>query len=207
MYRKKFAFLLMVLISISFLNCKKNKSKNDIISSEIKTIQNNIKLLNLNYDNKVKSFNLTEFFSISRIENDLKNNEAEKIYLEYKTYSDNYFKEYHKEINKIGIKINQLKPDKKLDEDKIDLYRYRLENLIQEVNTSEKFAHESLLIMENFIRITRKCEFTIVSNNLVFNDDICNNDFNLLKVKFSSYKMKSNSFNRSIKNINYDILK
>ena len=71
MYRKKFAFLLMVLISISFLNCKKNKSKNDIISSEIKTIQNNIKLLNLNYDNKVKSFNLTEFFSISRIENDL----------------------------------------------------------------------------------------------------------------------------------------
>lgn len=197
----------MVLISISFLNCKKNKSKNDIISSEIKTIQNNIKLLNLNYDNKVKSFNLTEFFSISRIENDLKNNEAEKIYLEYKTYSDNYFKEYHKEINKIGIKINQLKPDKKLDEDKIDLYRYRLENLIQEVNTSEKFAHESLLIMENFIRITRKCEFTIVSNNLVFNDDICNNDFNLLKVKFSSYKMKSNSFNRSIKNINYDILK
>ena len=207
MYRKKFAFLLMVLISISFLNCKKNKSKNDIISSEIKTIQNNIKLLNLNSDNKVTSFNLTEFFSISRIENDLKNNEAEKIYLEYKTYSDNYFKEYHKEINKIGIKINQLKPDKKLDEDKIDLYRYRLENLIQEVNTSEKFAHESLLIMENFIRITRKCEFTIVSNNLVFNDDICNNDFNLLKVKFSSYKMKSNSFNRSIKNINYDILK
>lgn len=207
MYRKIFTLSLLILISISFLNCKKDKSKNDIISSEIKTIQNNIKLLNLNYDNKVKSFNLTEFFSISRIENDLKNNEAEKIYLEYKTYSDNYFKEYHKEINKIGIKINQLKPDKTLDEDKIDLYRYRLENLIQEVNTSEKFAHESLLIMENFIRITRKCEFTIVSNDLVFNDDLCDNDFNLLKVKFSSYKMKSNSFNRSIKNINYDILK
>lgn len=207
MYRKIFTLSLLILISISFLNCKKDKSKNDIISSEIKTIQNNIKLLSLNYDNEVKSFNLTEFFSISRIENDLKSNEAEKIYIEYKTYSKNYFKEYYKEINKIEIKINQLKPDKTLDEDKIDLYRYRLENLIQEVNKSEQLAHESLIIMEKFIRITRKCEFTIVSNDLVFNDDLCDNDFNLLKVKFSSYKMKSNSFNRSIKNINYDILK
>lgn len=207
MYRKKFAFLLLVLISISFLNCKKDKSKNEIISSEIKTIQNNIKLLNLNYNNKVESFDLTEFFSISRIENDLKSNKAEKIYLQYKTYSEDYFKKYHKEINKIETKINQLKPDKTIGEDKIDLYRYRLENLIQEVNELEKLAHESFIIMEKFIRITRKCEFTIVSDNLIFNDDLCNNDFNLLKVKFSSYKMKSNSFNRSIKNINYDVLK
>jgi hypothetical protein len=207
MYRKIFAFLLLILITITFLNCKKDKSKNEIIYSEIKKTQNNIKLLNLNFNNKVESFNLSDFFSISRIENDLKSNEAEKIYLEYKTYSEDYFREYQKEINKIEIKINQLKVDKILDENKIDLYKYRLENLIQEVNELKKLADESFLIMEKFIGITRKCEFTIVNTNLVFNDDLCNNDYNLLKIKFSNYKMKSNSFNKSIENINYDILK
>ena len=207
--KKTYSFFLLLSISILFFNCKKDKiekSANDIILTQIFECEKNIHTININYTNDLKKLNLSNFFSIDRIKKDINNIESSKIFEEYKDIEKIYFESLKHQIENIESYINKLEPSKNLDIEKIEIYRYRLDNLNTELKEIKKLSKESLSIIEKYLKLTKKCNYKIINDNLVFEDEICNLEFLSLSVTFLSYEINESRYKKSIENINYRIL-
>ncbi len=207
--KKTYPFFLLLSISILFFNCKKDKiekSANDIILTQIFECEKNIHTININYTNDLKKLNLSNFFSIDRIKKDINNIESSKIFEEYKDIEKIYFESLKHQIENIESYINKLEPSKNLDIEKIEIYRYRLDNLNTELKEIKKLSKESLSIIEKYLKLTKKCNYKIINDNLVFEDEICNLEFLSLSVTFLSYEINESRYKKSIENINYRIL-
>ena len=70
----------------------------------------------------------------------------------------------------------------------------------------KKLSKESLSIIEKYLKLTKKCNYKIINDNLVFEDEICNLEFLSLSVTFLSYEINESRYKKSIENINYRIL-
>ena len=207
--KKTYPFFLLLSISILFFDCKKDKiekSANDIILTQIFECEKNIHTININYTNDLKKLNLSNFFSIDRIKKDINNIESSKIFEEYKDIEKIYFENLNHQIENIESYINKLEPSKNLDIEKIEIYRYRLDNLNTELKEIKKLSKESLSIIEKYLKLTKKCNYKIINDNLVFEDEICNLEFLSLSVTFLSYEINESRYKKSIENINYRIL-
>ena len=207
--KKTYPFFLLLSISILFFDCKKDKiekSANDIILTQIFECEKNIHTININYTNDLKKLNLSNFFSIDRIKKDINNIESSKIFEEYKDIEKIYFENLNHQIENIESYINKLEPSKNLDIEKIEIYRYRLDNLNTEIKEIKKLSKESLSIIEKYLKLTKKCNYKIINDNLVFEDEICNLEFLSLSVTFLSYEINESRYKKSIENINYRIL-
>ena len=207
--KKTYPFFLLLSISILFFNCKKDKiekSANDIILTQIFECEKNIHTININYTNDLKKLNLSNFFSIDRIKKDINNIESSKIFEEYKDIEKIYFESLKHQIENIESYINKLEPSKNLDIEKIEIYRYRLDNLNTELKEIKKLSKESLSIIEKYLKLTKKCNYKIINDNLVFEDEISNLEFLSLSVTFLSYEINESRYKKSIENINYRIL-
>ena len=119
---------------------KIEKSANDIILTQIFECEKNIHTININYTNDLKKLNLSNFFSIDRIKKDINNIESSKIFEEYKDIEKIYFENLNHQIENIESYINKLEPSKNLDIEKIEIYRYRLDNLNTELKEIKKFT-------------------------------------------------------------------
>jgi len=183
----KLPILTLLIVSTVLQSCNKQKSINNIIISDYKTLVIEYNLLEKNYQDNLKQLDASDLINLKRLNSNkglIETNQLlSKINLINKKFSSN-----KKRIRK-GMKtlLGQLTENVTTNDKKLWKFINTESDKLIIIDKYKKYDDETLEYQNAIINVLNNCKFKINNNNIVFQDKECDALFNDLKLALSKH--------------------
>lgn len=183
---------IFLLLSVFIISCQNPMDKkNDILKRKIDEKHSEIKQNFIHLKQLVKESNVEDILSAKRIQTESDLSESNKRLLLIDSVLTISNKRNEDIITEINILIDSLKPTKSTN----SKYINRLKSSVKKLNQTRQVYHKqdstTINLYREIIQVLKKCDYSIVDNEIVFKNWLCEMNYNTAISGFSTIEMEA----------------